>query len=343
MKVRRAACLVASLLLAGCGGGTSAPTATKAPTSGPLGDTWTWNGSNWSRVTGAGPPARFDSAMAFDEAHGVAILFGGSVLLDQFDDTWSWDGRAWSKLRPAHHPSARSGHTMAYDATRRQVILFGGGHGLGERAVVLDDTWAWDGSDWAQLSNQGPPPPPRYEWAMAFDPQVKEVILFGGSNLNTEYRNDTWAWDGTSWAEVATDTRPSPRRGASLGYDPVRKGLVLFGGDNLRPNAGPGESGIPTADTWARTATGWTQLSPTSSPPARSGGVLADDPRGNNMILFGGSACPFTNQTWAWDGADWKELHPASAPPVRVSTMIATDLNRRQVVLFGGLADTPCL
>ena len=42
---------------------------------------------------------------------------------------------------------------MAYDAARRQTLLFGGNM-FGGRLV--NDTWAWDGASWTQLENRGP-------------------------------------------------------------------------------------------------------------------------------------------------------------------------------------------
>ncbi|GAC1652817.1 MAG: hypothetical protein NVS9B1_00960 [Candidatus Dormibacteraceae bacterium] len=279
--------------------------------------------------------------MTYDGAHGVSVLFGGSALLDQFDDTWVFSGRSWSRLQPAHHPSARTGQGMAFDAARGQVILYGGTHGLGERGSGLSDTWAWDGRDWTQLSDDGPPR--RNEFAMAFDPTLKAVIQFGGRSGNTSYRNDTWAWDGGRWSPVSTADQPSPRGGPGLAFDPHLDGLILFGGAELKPGGPIGGAGLPTADTWARSATGWTRLAPTMSPPARDAAVLVEDPAAGGVLLFGGTTCPFTDQTWAWDGSTWRQLHPKSAPPPRLSSTAAADRGRKQVILFGGLADSPCL
>ena len=44
--------------------------------------------------------------------------------------------------------------------------------------------------------------------------------------------DDLWEWDGTTWAEVITDVRPSARSDAGLAYDPVRKSLILYGGQS---------------------------------------------------------------------------------------------------------------
>jgi hypothetical protein len=43
------------------------------------------------------------------------------------------------------------------------------------------------------------------------------------------YHNDTWAWDGQAWTQVA-DTGPSPRSEHVMTFDNVRQRALLFGG-----------------------------------------------------------------------------------------------------------------
>ena len=42
---------------------------------------------------------------------------------------------------------------MAYDSKRGRTVLFGGSAGN----VNLNDTWEWDGQDWTQVADTGPP------------------------------------------------------------------------------------------------------------------------------------------------------------------------------------------
>src|SRR5262245_51761016 len=44
---------------------------------GRLGDTWEWDGSEWTLRTTVGPSPRNELAMAYDSARGVCVLFGG--------------------------------------------------------------------------------------------------------------------------------------------------------------------------------------------------------------------------------------------------------------------------
>ena len=52
--------------------------------------------------------------------------------------------------------------------------------------------------DWIELSPNDPPPARSY-LAMTYDPVSGKIIAFGGVD-GTGYLNDTWSFDGTSWA-----------------------------------------------------------------------------------------------------------------------------------------------
>jgi hypothetical protein len=53
-------------------------------------DTWTWDGSTWTKQAPVtSPPARSDASMAYDAATGNSVLFGGG-LNGSFTDTWTW-------------------------------------------------------------------------------------------------------------------------------------------------------------------------------------------------------------------------------------------------------------
>lgn len=130
-----------------------------------LGDTWTWDGTAWTeRHPAASPPARRSHGMAFDPVRQQVLLFGGTPdgeaeeeggpgATNANDDTWAWDGETWQRLEPAHRPPARRSFAFAADRAGRRVLLFGGIHGnspYDTGAVMFDDQWHWDGSDWRQ-------------------------------------------------------------------------------------------------------------------------------------------------------------------------------------------------
>ncbi len=68
------------------------------------GQTWTWNGKDWSQQHPAtSPQARLFASMAYDEAIGRVVLFGGKCASDGctgvqvYNDLWSWDGTIWTR------------------------------------------------------------------------------------------------------------------------------------------------------------------------------------------------------------------------------------------------------
>src|SRR5262249_5957183 len=50
-------------------------------------------------------------------------------------DTWEWDGIDWTQRAPASSPPARSGHVLAFDASRGRTVLFG--------SSSFGDTWEY--------------------------------------------------------------------------------------------------------------------------------------------------------------------------------------------------------
>lgn len=159
-----------------------------------LNDTWEWDGLTWLEMLPTNKPAAREShAMAFDEVRGELMMFGGRFQ----PGTWIWDGTNWVDRAPANSPPLRGFHGMAYDSLRKNVILFGGEAQPG--SVFTNDTWRWDGSNWAQLFPTGMPPNRAIENAV-FDPHTASVMIVGGADDFTAY-NDAWFFDGNAWQE----------------------------------------------------------------------------------------------------------------------------------------------
>jgi hypothetical protein len=163
-----------------------------------LSDTWTFDGSTWTRVTGPGPSARTGAGSA--SLGGKAILFGGSDASGtNFNDTWTFDGTTWTLVPTSTAPSARNDPAMA--TLGDKVILFGGGNATGRDG----DLWSFDGTTWTELSITGGPAA-RVDAAMASLGTTK-VALFGGIT-DEAYLNDTWVFDGAAWTQINATNGP---------------------------------------------------------------------------------------------------------------------------------------
>ena len=71
-----------------------------------------------------------------------------------------------------------------------------------------------------------------------------EAILFGGAAGNLSFSSDTWAWDGTSWAQKLPQTSPPARYSHAMAYDAAHGQIVLFGGND------PNHVNSEFDDTW---------------------------------------------------------------------------------------------
>lgn len=115
-----------------------------------FGDTWEWDGTNWTQiVTPQSPAKRFRTEMAYHEDLGGTILFGGGDYSSDpvnprcYGDTWFYDGVSWTKLLDTG-PTPRFSHAMVFDSIRRRIVLYGGfgpGGVGGPVSGNFDDTW----------------------------------------------------------------------------------------------------------------------------------------------------------------------------------------------------------
>jgi hypothetical protein len=156
------------------------------PSVAPIGDTWEYDGVDWTEIAGSGPSARVAPGMVYDRARGHVVLFGGGDWNPYFGDTWRYDGTTWTELFPTASPTSRQSARMVYDAARSVSLLFGGDDG-----TSLNDLWQWDGSDWTGLSITGPEE--RCCYAFAHDKKRGAAILFGGGYFGT-VNNETWSF-----------------------------------------------------------------------------------------------------------------------------------------------------
>jgi hypothetical protein len=114
---------------------------------------------------------------------------------------------------------------MVYDSGRQEVLLFGGmilGTG------IINDTWAWNGSQWTQRFPASVPSFRRAA-AMAYDALRQQTVLFGGI-AGSGPLNDTWTWDGSNWTSKSYLVNPAARFFPAATYDGARQQVVMFGG-----------------------------------------------------------------------------------------------------------------
>jgi hypothetical protein len=252
-----------------------------------LNDVWEFDvaRSTWTNVTpgsGSMPIHRADFGMAYDQTRHRVVVYGGSCS-DQFSnvgivgDTWEFDPavRVWSQgANTIPFFVGLTGSALAYDPTRHQVIAFGG------RPYWdwgTDQTWAWNGTSWTDIS-PAISPGKRHYHSMATDPVRNRIVMFGGRNPNA--LNDTWEWDGTTWTQVAlSGPQPSYRWYPGLTFNESTNTTIMFDS---------GTSGENLNDTWEWNGSQWRQLFPTTSPTPRGTSMVYDSAQAK-LVLFSGA------------------------------------------------------
>ena len=212
-------------------------------------DTWEWNGSNWIKREMPAPPANASTGfLVTDTALGRVMLVALGVGM------WTFDGVSWVKLvgqvppPGGYSPGAVAYGTIAYDAGRDRIVLYGViGHPPTETSV----TWEWDGTAWTMLAPSTSPTATE-TGTLGYDPIGGRVLLFSdGGSTCFPCTPETWAWDGTDWSLVPATGQPSLYQGS---WTVSPQGKLVFAGTS-------GSS----AQTWTLTGTAWA-MAPTATP-----------------------------------------------------------------------------
>ena len=307
-------------------------------------------GPDWLIRTNPGPSARYRHTMAYDSGRHVTVLFGGyfntPTNLTSYNDLWEWDGMRWLRrttnslagweLNPANGgwrpsysgvPVGRAEHAMAYDPKRGRVVIFGGA-GIDPNGVShnLNDTWEWDGAQWAFRGTNGP------GWrsgaGMAYDSQRQVIGLYGGVYSSAEVlRGEFWEWNGVEWKIRPTFGNISAFANTiSMTYDAFRNQFVY----------GPTFDSLGTFidNFWILKGSNWTshgRAFNNRQNPASYGSLVYDSDRRRSTYTFG-----TLGHSAIGDGASWEMITNTPAPAMRFWHASAYDSDRLVVVLFGG-------
>jgi hypothetical protein len=205
-------------------------------------------GNSWVLMSSSGPPAGPFWGMAWDGT--AVILFGSRLSASGFvPETWAWDGAQWTLRVTANAPTARYSPKMAFDASRRRVVLFGGSLG----GQPLADTWEWDGVDWVQRASG--PTVSQDECSLHWHGKRARCVLHHRAAVDR-----FWEWNGTAWQQQNVLGTVVPAAGAHLmravDGDLLRIGTGVDRYDSAFPasyaaiGAGcAGTAGVPVLDT----------------------------------------------------------------------------------------------
>ncbi|MFT5423545.1 MAG: hypothetical protein ACI89L_001325 [Phycisphaerales bacterium] len=292
----------------------------------------------WRTVSNPQSP-QTGAAIAFDEARGQLISFGGtSAFPDDSSyissgETRIWDGSAW-QVQNVPGPSARYGAAMVFNEALGKIVLVGGSKNYRNGADRYNDTWTWDGNAWT-LEDTNAPSPVR-DHALGYDPVSQQVVLYGGSLTDNTWSKDTWTWDGQTWTNhpnsglAILDTH-------SMTFDENLGQVVIVGGEN------PGPIGTDNKRVWAWDGQAWQFASPFLDLGFFSGSASAFDPTLDCLIVMvtqsnSDSSNPVSSM-FTWDGTALTELAGASLGPIGPSHLVNDTQNNRLLLLAESTQD----
>jgi hypothetical protein len=193
-----------------------------------LADTWLYEDQKWKKRAfwfWSHPSPRCGHAMAFDEALGQTVLFGGISPLDRpLGDTWTFDGSRWRKWK-GKGPPARRYAALAYHPVLKGCVLHGGavddnGH------EVFGDTWLFRDGQWSPMSDAFDTTK-RDDHGLGYHEVAGVMVMLEGLSRPRE----VLGLGKTGWHEVELE-RMHPRLQCSpLAYTAHLNGLIMHGGE----------------------------------------------------------------------------------------------------------------
>jgi hypothetical protein len=177
---------------------------------------------------------------------------------------------------------------------------------------------------------------------MAYDEAHHLVVLFGGQDAVEHVAGqglpplqDTWTWNGSTWARAQPTVNPPAAVGALLAYDKAINRIVML------IDAPHGDT--QETQTWSWDGTNWTLLHPAVSPPSpRIAASMTYDPSvgivlfGQIVYVIGPQAGQTDATTWTFDGTNWSSHSGGAHPDGLEFAAMAYDDVRRTVLHFGG-------
>lgn len=247
-----------------------------------------YSNGNWTTLatTGVNPGPLDGPSLAYDLAAHEVIMYGGVASYSPFSSTnltYVYAAGVWSASHLYPTPPQRLAGSMVYDADLGGVVLFGGYNNSDHSgATLLHDLWLYKAGAWSLLSNAGPS---NRTWAsLGYDPNLHELVLFGGLAPSGACLGDTWSYNGT-WTHVPVPGGgPTGLAGAAFEFDPDVGDLVMTGGGT----GGASCPNVPNTATYTFNGTGWSVVPVLGSPGTHLFGVSAWDPDNGMFVLAGG-------------------------------------------------------
>lgn len=242
-------------------------------------------------------PARTGTSVTYDPSRESVVVFGGYAITPR-NDTWVWDRLGWSERTPALAPDPRYGHDAVFDTIRQRVLVHGGRFdvGLGQHYT---STWAWDGTDWQDVTPTAGAIPQTSSFVLAFDGARDRLVLLDTSTSSSPV---IWEFDGASWRGAATTGGPSATLIGSS-FDQARGRVMVL---------------TQTLELWSWDGQAWTRETAAglNLPAFDAVRLFFDEARGAlGLFVVDSQSTRTSTAIWHWDGATWSTSNTYPTAP----------------------------
>ncbi len=242
----------------------------------------------------------------------------------------------WGRTANAPGTVGLWGTVLAFDPVDRRFILHGGNRA--PMGSVQNETWSFSiaNATWTKLTTNGAMMPYRYCHCTTYLPAQRQVLVTGGRNTNTTVDSAfTLDLQTLEWTEIA-GTVPNGGIGCNAHWVPAINRAIVFGGD--------GSGGVNNR-TWSYdpVARAFTELMPTTRPPARRDAMSIFEPMTGRVMLFGGATQimqSYLDDVATFDGTSWTlPMMLGTRPTPRRYGATGFDAVNRRWLIFGGTND----
>lgn len=298
--------------------------------------TWTYSNGSWAILsTATQPPGWSNGCFVWDGAMKYGLFFGGQAEvagnISVVNYTWTFVHGQWTNITSTagNAPMPLEYVRCAYDAESHSVILFGG-HENNNANNFSNETWVFKSGKWKELHPKFSPVP-SYGGEMFYDPQIHDVVLYGGRSgppYQSEYSADcspsfcpylnaTWLYSNGSWSQDnSSGVTPPGHLFGQVAWDNGCKCAVSFGGQF---NWDKVYGDVPNL-TYRFKGTWKNDTNPQDSPGGTFNAAFAYNSADNYILMFGGlnsttvgtTKDPNTewDYTWLYSGNVWTNATP---------------------------------
>eukprot|EP00762_Andalucia_godoyi_P004213 ANDGO_05476.mRNA.1 Ras guanine nucleotide exchange factor F len=262
----------------------------------------------------------------------------------------------WTLRSPttATNPSARTGSSIGYLASGRQLVMFGGKDASG---AVLQDTWMYyfDTNAWVPITATNTPPARHgayYGMFKANGATTSRFVIAMGRDASGGQLNDAWVFDASvnAWSQITiSGDVPSARIEAAGGFFGETGVLMIANGRSGDDVYSDSYKLDLNTGVWTKLTSNEQNLyNPTKPHPRyQPAGIPVS---ASKMVVFGGclgdkgsvaGPCPY-NDAWYVDASDksWKQIAQKSdsskTPVPRTSQSAFMWPGNKYVLFYGG-------